>query len=98
MCNPSPPESEQDDHCYEANTDCIVKAPSQKYQEKQAEEMTRWLRCLLFKCETQSSESQNPHKIMGGCGGPPLTPDTRGFLEQVKPYDGPGFEKTFRNE
>lgn len=98
MCNPSPPESEQDDHCYEANTDCIVKAPSQKYQEEQAEEKTRWLRCLLFKCETQSSESQNPHNIMGGCGGPPLTPDTRGFLEQVKPYDGPGFEKTFRNE
>lgn len=98
MCNPSPPELEQDDHCYEANTDCIVKAPSQKYQEEQAEEMTRCLRCLLFKCETQSSESQNPHKIMGGCGGPPLTPDTRGFLEQVKPYDGPGFEKTFRNE
>lgn len=85
MCNPSPPESEQEDHGCEANTDCIVKAPSQKYQE-QAEEMTQWLRCLLLKCETQSSESQNPHKMRGGCGGPPLTPDTRGFLEQVKPY------------
>lgn len=52
MCNPSPPESEQEDHCYEANTDCIVRAPSQNDQEEQAEEMAQWLRCLLLKCET----------------------------------------------
>lgn len=26
--------------------------------------------------------------MMGGCGGPPLTPDTGGFLEQVEPYGG----------